>query len=142
MQLTSSSGGFRRWFVLACVDEMAYIDGFVMAVPTADKQRFVEYARRSNPVLKELGAIRSMDSWGDDVPVGERTDFRKAVNAQDHETVVFSWVEWPDRETRDRGMAQLQKLAETDERFDRTKYPVPFDSSRMIMGGFEVLVEV
>ena len=121
---------------------MAYIDGFLMAVSTADKQRFIEFARHSNPVLKELGAIRSMDCWGDDVPDGEWTDFRRSVKAQDHETVVFSWVEWPDRETRDRGMAQLEQLAQTDERFDRTKYPVPFDSSRMIMGGFEALVEI
>ena len=113
-----------------------------MAVSTADKDRFIEFARHSNPVLKELGATRSMDCWGDDVPDGEWTDFRKSVEAQDHETVVFSWVEWPDRETRDRGMAQLEQLAQTDERFDRTKYPVPFDSSRMITGGFEALVEI
>ncbi len=121
---------------------MAYVDGFVMAVSTADKQRFVEYARHSNPVLIELGAIRSMDCWGEDVQKGARTDFLKAVNAQDHETVVFSWVEWPDRETRDRGMAQLEKLAQTDERFDRVKYPVPFDSKRMIFGGFETIAEI
>lgn len=142
MRLTSGNGEFRRWFVLARGDEMAYIDGFVMVVSTADKQRFIEYARHSNPVLKELGAIRSVDCWGDDIPVGEWTDFRRSVDAQDHETVVFSWVEWPDRETRDRGMVELQRLAETDERFDRIKNPVPFDSTRMIKGGFEALVEI
>ncbi len=121
---------------------MAYVDGFLIVVASTDKQRFIDYARHSNPVLKELGALRSVDCWGDDVPSGEWTDFRKAVNAQDHETVVFSWVEWPDRETRDRGMAHLEKLAQTDERFDRKKYPVPFDSTRMMMGGFEALVEI
>ena len=121
---------------------MSYIDGFVIAVATKDKQQFIAFAKHSNPVLKELGAIRSMDCWADDIPQGTLTDFRKAVNATDQETIVFSWVEWPDKETRDHGMARLSELAKTDERFDREKFPVPFDSERMIMGGFETIVEI
>lgn len=121
---------------------MPYIDGFVLAVPKENKQKFIAFAKHSNPVLKELGALQSVDCWGDDFPVGTLTDFRRAVNAKDHETIVFSWVEWPDKETRDQGMARLDELAQTDERFDRNKYPVPFDIERMIVGGFETIVEI
>ena len=121
---------------------MPYIDGFVLAVSAKDKQQFIAFAKHSNPVLKELGAIRSVDCWGEDIPTGTLTDFRTAVNAKDHETIVFSWVEWPDKETRDRGMARMDELAQSDERFDREKYPVPFDSDRMIMGGFTTIVEI
>ena len=121
---------------------MPYIDGFVIAVAAKDKEQYITFAKHSNPVLKELGALRSVDCWGDDIPVGTLTDFRKAVNAKDHEAIVFSWVEWPDKETRDQGMARLDELAQTDERFDRTKYPVPFDITRMIVGGFAPIVEI
>ena len=121
---------------------MPYVDGFVMAVAAEDKDRFIAFAKHSNPVLKELGAIRSIDCWGDDIPSGTLTDFCKAVNAKDHEAIVFSWVEWPDKETRDRGMSRLNELARTDDRFDSKKHPVPFDSDRMIVGRFETIVEI
>ena len=83
-----------------------------------------------------------MECWEDDVPAGTSTDFRKAVNAKDGESIVFAWFEWPDKATRDKGMARMHELAETDERFDEAKYPVPFDGSRMIFGGFETIVEI
>ena len=47
---------------------MAYIDGFVMAVPTANKQKFLDYAREFDPIFLEFGATRVLECWGDDVP--------------------------------------------------------------------------
>ncbi len=121
---------------------MSYIDGFVIAVPTAAKQAFVDHARAIDPVFKELGALRVIECWGDDVPDGKLTDFRRSVQATADETVVFSWIEWPDKATRDTAMAKLSDLMKTDDRFSSEKNPMPFDGKRMIFGGFQPIVEV
>jgi len=121
---------------------MPYIDGFVIAVPTANKQRFIDHAKAADRVFKELGATRVLECWGDDVPDGKLTDFRKAVLATETETVVFSWIEWPDRKTRDAAMARMEDLMKTDDRFNPEKNPMPFDGMRMIFGGFSPVVEV
>ena len=80
---------------------MTYVDGFVIAVPKANKQKFIEHANKGDSVFTELGATRILECWGDDVPDGKVTDFRRAVQANDDEAVVFSWIEWPDKATRD-----------------------------------------
>src|SRR6218665_305286 len=90
-------------------EDMSYIDGFVIAVPTANKQKFIEHARHFDSMFIELGAIRVIEGWGDDVPDGKVTDFRRAVQATAEETVAFSWVEWPDKATRDAGMKQMME---------------------------------
>lgn len=120
---------------------MAYIDGFVIAVPTAHRQQFIDHARHFDALFLELGALRVVETWGDDVPDGKLTDFRRAVQATADETVAFSWVEWPDKATRDAGM---QKMRE-DPRMDPANPanpPIPFDGKRMIFGGFAQVVEV
>ncbi|TZG27357.1 DUF1428 domain-containing protein [Sphingomonas montanisoli] len=95
---------------------MAYIDGFVLAVPTANKDKFVEHARKGDSVFMDLGAVRVFECWGDDIRDGKQTDFRRAVQATADETVVFSWIEWPDKATRDAAMAKMDDLMKTDER--------------------------
>ena len=120
---------------------MSYIDGFVIAVPTANKHKFIEHARHFDSLFIELGATRVIEGWGDDVPDGKVTDFRRAVQATAEETVAFSWVEWPDKATRD---AAMKKMVE-DPRMDPStpgNPPMPFDGKRMIFGGFEQVVEV
>ncbi|MBL0728405.1 DUF1428 domain-containing protein [Piscinibacter sp. HJYY11] len=120
---------------------MSYIDGFVIAVPTANKQKFIEHARQFDSIFIELGATRVIEGWGDDVPDGKVTDFRRAVQATAEETVAFSWIEWPDKATRDAGMKKMME----DPRMDPSKPgnpPMPFDGKRMIFGGFEQVVEV
>ncbi|MBT9487948.1 MAG: DUF1428 domain-containing protein [Rubrivivax sp.] len=120
---------------------MSYIDGFVIAVPTANKQQFIDHARHFDTMFIELGATRVIEGWGDDVPDGKVTDFRRAVQATADETVAFSWVEWPDKATRDAGMKKMME----DPRMDPAtpgNPPMPFDGKRMIFGGFEAVVEV
>ena len=78
---------------------MAYIDGFVIAVPTANKQKFIDHASESDAMFVEYGATRVLECWGDDVQAGKQTDFQRAVQAKADETVVFSWIEWPDKAT-------------------------------------------
>ena len=117
---------------------MPYIDGFVAAVPTENKEKFIEHASKGDPVFLELGATRVLECWGDDVPGGDVTDFRRAVKATDDETVVFSWVEWPDKATRDEGMAKMMD----DPRMQPDVNPMPFDGKRLIYGGFAPVVEL
>ncbi len=119
---------------------MSYIDGFVLAVPTANKQKFTDHANLGDSFFVELGATRVLECWADDVPDGKRTDFRKAVQARDDETVVFSWIEWPDKATRDAAFAKM--MDGSDPRMDPQKNPMPFDGKRMIFGGFTPLVEL
>ncbi|MBO6782467.1 MAG: DUF1428 domain-containing protein [Alphaproteobacteria bacterium] len=121
---------------------MSYIDGFVIAVPTANRQKFIEHASRADTLFKELGATRIIECWGDDVPDGQTTDFRRAVKAEDDETVVFSWIEWPDKATRDAAMGRMDELMKTDDRFNQQTNPMPFDGMRMIYGGFAPVVEM
>ena len=115
---------------------MSYIDGFVAAVPTANKQAFIDHARAVDALFVEFGATWVMEGWGDDVTHGTTTDFYRATQATEDETVVFSWIEWPDKPTRDAAFARMM----TDERM--TAMPMPFDGKRMIMGGFEPVFEV
>ena len=121
---------------------MSYIDGFVIAVPTANKQKFTAHASYSDDMFIEMGALRVVECWGDDLPDGKTTDFRMAVKAEPEETVVFSWVEWPDKATRDAAMKKLMDPGNMDPRMDQTKNPIPFDGKRMIFGGFEPVVDV
>lgn len=117
---------------------MAYIDGFVIAVPTANKQKFIDHANEGDSVFMEFGAARVLECWGDDVPNGKLTDFRRAVQAKDDETVVFSWIEWPDKATRDAGMEKIMK----DPRMSPEANPMPFDGQRLIFGGFAPIIEL
>lgn len=119
---------------------MSYIDGFVIAVPTANKEKFTRHAREADAVFMELGALRILECWGDDVPDGKVTDFRRAVQATAEESVVFSWVEWPDKATRDAAMERMTELMKTDPRMDPERNPMPFDGKRMIYGGFAPVV--
>jgi len=115
---------------------MSYIDGFVIPVPADKKQAYREMAAKASPIFKEYGATRIVECWGDDVPDGKITDFKRAVKAEPGENIVFSWIVWPSKEVRD---AANQKMRDDP----RMKMPpdMPFDGKRMIMGGFEILLD-
>lgn len=116
---------------------MNYVDGFVAAVPTANRERFRQHALEAAAVFREHGALQVIECWGDDVPEGELTSFPMAVRCKDDETVVFSWIVWPSRDVRDRGMKKVME----DPRLQPDANPMPFDGKRLIYGGFEVLVD-
>lgn len=113
---------------------MNYIDGFVAAVPTTNKDSYLQHAQEAASLFKDFGAISVVECWGDDVPEGKTTSFPMAVKCKPDETVVFSWIEWPDRATRDAGM---QKIMEDPRMADN---PMPFDGSRLIYGGFQMIM--
>lgn len=123
---------------------MTYIDGFVIAVPTANKDQFVSHALHFDQMLIAEGALRVMECWGSDVQHGKLTDFFGAVQAKDDETVCFSWVEWPDKATRDACHARMQDLMHTGEfaQLAGEFAQMPFDGARMVFGGFEPVVQL
>jgi uncharacterized protein YbaA (DUF1428 family) len=114
---------------------MTYVDGYVLAVPTANKAAYVALAETMAKLYRELGALSVVESWGDDVPDGDVTSFPMAVKKQADETVVFSWATWPSKAVRD---AAWKAMAE-DPRMNPSE--MPFDGKRMIYGGFERIVE-
>lgn len=117
---------------------MSYIDGFILAVPTTNRETFLDHARKGDSVFVKHGAIRVVECWGDEVPDGKVTDFKRAVQAKDGETVVFSWIEWPDKATRDAGM----KKAMEDPDLSPANNPMPYDGKRLIYGGFAPILEL
>ncbi len=121
---------------------MSYIDGFIMAVPTANRQKFIDHSTLVNSIFTEFGATSVTECWADEVPEGKVTDFGKAVQAKEDESVVFSWIEWPDKETRDAAMKKMMSEDFKDDRMNPEKNPMPFDGSRLIYGGFRPVVEL
>lgn len=113
-----------------------YVDGFVLAVPSAKKDAYREHAERCVPLFKEFGVVSMVECWGDDVPEGKLTSFRMAVKQEEDETVVFSWITWPSKEVRDAGWKKVME----DPRMKMEGAEAPFDGKRMIYGGFSVLV--
>ncbi|MCB2047763.1 MAG: DUF1428 domain-containing protein [Novosphingobium sp.] len=109
-----------------------YIQGFIIAVPEGRKDDYVRLARDVDPMFAEFGATEIMEAWEEDVPDGQVTDFRKAVNAKPDEKIVFSWMVWPDKATCETAHEKMM----SDERFKEMPADMPFDGKRMVFGGF------
>jgi len=117
---------------------MSYVDGFVLAVPKANIEAYRKMAQLGGQVWMEYGALSYVECLADDVPYGELTSFPRAVQATDDETVVFSWVTYKDKASRDEIMAKVM----ADERLKSYMTNMPFDGKRMIFGGFEAFLEL
>ncbi|MGE4429202.1 MAG: DUF1428 domain-containing protein [Sphingobium sp.] len=115
---------------------MIYVDGFLVPVPGDKKDAYVAMAEKATPLFIEYGALRVVETWGDDVKRGKTNDFYTAVIAEDGEEAVFSWIEWPDKATRD---AAWEKMM-ADDRM-KPDGDMPFSGARMIYGGFAALVD-
>ena len=117
---------------------MTYVDGFLAAVPTANRAAYLKHAQESAVLFKEHGALTVVECWGDDVPDGKLTSFPLAVKRDSDETVVFSWVTWPSRSARDEGWKKVM----ADPRMQPGVNPMPFDGKRLVYGGFEMILSV
>jgi len=113
-----------------------YYDGFIVPVPNAKREAYREMAAKAAKVFLEYGATRDVEAWGVDTPKGEVTSFPRSVEAKDDETVVFSFLEWPDEQTRNEGWKKVME----DERMKPDKDNMPFDGMRMFWGGFSPMV--
>lgn len=116
---------------------MTYVEGFVCAVPTANRDEYLAHAKSAAEMIIANGATRMVETWADDVPEGKVTDFAKSVQAKEDESVVFSWFEYPDKATRD---AANEKMM-ADPRMEEMSKSMPFDGSRMIYAGFRGINE-
>lgn len=117
---------------------MAYVDGFVLAVPKDKLDDYKKITEAAGAVWKEHGALTYVEAVADDVPYGELTSFPRAVQAKEDEVVIFSWITYPDRETRDAVNAKVM----ADERLKKQMDEMPFDGKRMIFGGFKPFTEL
>ena len=116
---------------------MAYIDGFIVAVPEGSRDAFITHANIVDAVFIAHGATRVIEAWEDDVKDGTQTDMRRAVAAQPGERIVFAWIECPSKAIRDEAMPRAMadpRMAAAPE--------MPFDGKRMIFGGFTPVVNL
>ncbi len=130
-------GGFRAFLDEGDGGNTGYVDGYLAPVPAANKEAYRELAQKSAAIFREYGAIRVVESWGDDIPDGKVTDFRRAVQSKEGELIVYSWIEWPSKEARDAAWPKLMK----DERMQPGPEGMPFDGPRMMYGGFVPVVD-
>lgn len=113
---------------------MKCVEGLVSAVPTRNKKIYIKHAKQMAKILKEYGATKVVECWGESVPPGKTTSFLKAVQCKKNETVVFSWIEWPSQAARNKGMKKFM----SDPRMENMT--MPFDGNRMIFGSFKVIM--
>ena len=130
-------GGFAPIVEQGSAKGAGYADGFVVPVPAANRDAYIRMAANAARVFVEYGASRVVEGWGDDVPDGKVTDFRRSVEARDGETIVFSWIEWPSKQARDEAWPKLM----ADPRMQPDKANMPFDGQRMIYGGFATILD-
>lgn len=116
---------------------MTCITGFIGAVPSVNRDAFIRHAEYSAAGFHDHGLASAVECWGDDVPEGDVTSFRKAVLARPDEAVIFSWYRWPSKAVQDEGM----RAAMADPRLGPEQNPMPFDGQRVVWGSFAPLLE-
>jgi uncharacterized protein YbaA (DUF1428 family) len=114
---------------------MEYFQGFVVPAKADHKKAYLEIAKKWAAICAEYGATRTVECWGDEVTDGKITDFKKAVRTNDDETVVFSWICWPDKATCDAGMRALMQ----DQRMRETT--AAWNGPLAIFGGFTPILD-
>lgn len=128
-------GGFESLIDDSGDAKAGYVDGMVTPVPDGNKEAYVALAQKSTRRFRELGAVRVVEAWGDDVPDGQVTDYRRAVKAEPGETVVYSFIQWPDKATRDQAWQTMMEDP------DMSADDMPFDGKRMFWGGFAPILD-
>ena len=119
---------------------MPYVDGFIVAVPKKNLAAYATISKKCGKVWREHGAIDYREWVAEDVKVGKLTSFPRSVKLKPGETVVFAWITYKSRAQRDKINAKVMADPRLKSMMD-SKSPPPFDSKRMIFGGFESLVK-
>lgn len=117
--------------------EMGYVQGYVAPVPKSNRKAFAEMCETMREVAIDSGALHAADGWSEDIENGKVTDFKRAVKAEDGEAVAFGFVEWPSKESYEKGSAAMRE----DDRMPPPGSDMPLDGKRLIYGGFEVMMD-
>jgi len=119
---------------------MAYVDGYVLPLKKDKIEAYRQMAALAGAVWREHGALEYREWIAEDVKAGEHTSFPQAVQLEDDEIVVFSWIVFESRDHRD----EVNAKAMSDPRLTGMMDPksMPFDGKRMFWGGFEPLVSL
>lgn len=119
---------------------MSYLDAYVLPLSTDyDQDAYNRMNRMFGEFMKEHGALSYIEAVGDDLPRGERTDFYRAVTADDAETVAVAFIVWPDKAARDAAWAAMEEAPQFK---DMKPEDMPFDGKRMFWGGFVPVYEM
>jgi len=129
-------GGFEAFVDERAQGQTGYVDGYLLPVPEGKKDDYRAMAEKAAAKFRDYGAVRVVEAWGDDVPEGKVTDYQRAVKAEEGDTIVYSYVEWPDKQTRDKGWERM--MADPDMQPDGE---MPFDGKRMFWGGFRPIID-
>lgn len=118
---------------------MKYVDGYLLPVPVKHLQAYRRIARKAGKVWKEHGALEYRECAGDDLNIkGPIVPFPRQMKTKRGETVIFAWIVFKSRAHRDRVNAKAMK----DPRIAAMgPESMPFDTKRMVYGGFKVLVD-
>ncbi len=117
-----------------------YADGFVIPVPKENVDAYRKIARAAGKIWIDHGALEYRECVADDVKPGKTTSFPQSVKVKRNETVVFSWIVYKSRKDRDRINAKVMDDPRMKKMMDPKSHP--FDASRMIWGGFDVIVDM
>jgi uncharacterized protein YbaA (DUF1428 family) len=120
---------------------MAYVDGFIVAVPKKNIAAYRKMSTKAGKIWREYGALDYREWVADDVKVGKLTSFPRSVKQKPGETVVFAWITYKSRAHRDKINAKVMADPRLKSSMGDMK-SMPFDPKRMIYGGFESLVKV
>jgi uncharacterized protein YbaA (DUF1428 family) len=114
-----------------------YVDGFVIPLPKKNLGAYRRMAQKAGKIWRDHGALEFRECVGDDLSVKMGLPFPRGIKIKPAETVVFSWIVYKSRADRDRVNAKVMK----DPRFAKMPKEMPFDTKRMLYGGFNTIVE-
>ncbi len=114
---------------------MTYYNGMMLPIPTGNKEKYLKRAREDWPTFRQFGALRLVELWGEATPETDMGKIRPSVQTHDDETVVFAWIEWPDKATADAAWEKMMTRDQGPEDGGEA------DWSRMVWGGFELLFD-
>ena len=119
---------------------MAYVDGFIVAVPKKNIEAYRSMSKKAGKIWREYGALDYREWVADDVKVGKLTSFPRSVKLKPGETVIFAWITYKSRAQRDKINTKVMADPRLADMMNGKS--MPFDGKRMIFGGFESLVKV
>ena len=118
---------------------MKYVDGYVLPVPKKNLPTYRRMAQKAAKIWRDYGALQFCECVGDDLKVKMAASFPRTIKLKPDEVVVFSWIVFKSRTHRDGVNAKVMK----DPRLTKMMDPkaMPFDSKRMVYGGFKFMVD-